>query len=337
MLNPYVVEMTWKLEGNETAYEHFQPPFLLHTSRLFQRIRNLRLSLQPPGHLIPIDIPKYDEKIVLEALHNCIAHQDYTRRERVLVIERAGELVFENAGEFFDGAPDEYIRGNRTPRRYRNLMLATAMRHLRMMDTMGLGIREVMWKRQAHRYMPLPDYDLSQPGRVRLRLPGRFIDENFSRALITQADLPWPQVLALDAIQKGGAPDDDMTRALKRRGLVEGRKPRWHVAASVASATETEVEYLHHRGFDDAYYCDLILDYLKTYGSAKRAKFNRLLEHKLSDLLNSTQKRHKIGNLLKRLQGQGKIKVNGYGKAGVWELDTEPAAMSTNANERGPI
>lgn len=56
LINPYVAEMTWKLEGDEIAYEHFQPPFLLNTSRLFQRIRNLRLSPQPPGQLIPVDI-----------------------------------------------------------------------------------------------------------------------------------------------------------------------------------------------------------------------------------------------------------------------------------------
>ena len=272
LLNPYVAELSWKLEGLERGYEHFHSPFLLNTSRLFQRIRPLRLSFLPPGQLIPVDVTKYDERIVLEALHNCIAHQDYTRQERVLVIERLGELEFQNAGEFFDGTPDDYIRGNRSPRRYRNRFLAEAMVTLRMIDTMGFGIREVMWKGQAGRYLPLPDYDLSEPGHVKLRLQGRFIDENYSRALLTHADLPWPDVLALDKIQKGQAPEDDLVQDLRHRGLVEGRRPRLHVAADVAAVTETEAEYLHHKAFDDAYYCDLIVEYLKTFGSAKRAK-----------------------------------------------------------------
>lgn len=320
LLNPYVAELSWKLEGPERGYEHFHPPFLLTTSQLFQRIRPLRLSFLPPGQLIPVEISKYDQRIVLEALHNCIAHQDYTRCERVLVIERVGELEFQNAGEFFDGTPDDYVRGTRSPRRYRNRLLAEAMMRLGMIDTMGFGIREVMWKGQASRYLPLPDFDLTEPGHVKLRLQGRFIDENYSRALLTHADLPWPDVLALDTIQKGGSPDDDLVRDLRHRGLIEGRKPKLHVAADIAVATETEAEYLHHRAFDDAYFCDMIVEYLRKFGSAKRAKFNRLLEGKLSDLLTPVQKRSKINNLLARLQREGKIKVDGYGKAGVWKL-----------------
>ena len=320
LLNPYVAEMSWKLEGPERGYEHFHPPFLLNTSRLFQRIRPLRLSFLPRGQLIPVDVSKYDERIVLEALHNCIAHQDYTRCERVLVIERIGELEFQNAGEFYDGAPDDYIRSNRSPRRYRNRFLAEAMVTLRMIDTMGFGIREVMWKGQASRYLPLPDFDLSEPGHVKLRLQGRFIDENYSRALLTHADLPWPDVLALDIIQKGTLPDDETVQELRHQGLVEGRKPKLHVAADIAAATDTEAEYLHHRAFDDAYYCDLVLEYLKKFGSAKRPKFNRLLEDKLSDLLKPQQKQKKIDNLLQRLRRDGKVSVNGYGKAGVWTL-----------------
>lgn len=320
LLNPCVAELSWKLEGPERGYEHFHPPFLLNTSRLFQRIRNLRLSLLPPGQLIPVDIPKYDERIVLEALHNCIAHQDYTKCERVLVIERLGELEFQNAGEFFDGSPDDYIRRNRSPRRYRNRFLAEAMVTLRMIDTMGFGIREVMWKGQASRYLPLPDYDLSEPGHVKLKIQGRFIDENYSRALFVNADLPWPDVLALDAIQKGSTPDDALVQDLRHRGLIEGRKPKLHVASEIAAITETEAEYLHNRAFDDSYYCELILEYLRKFRTAKRAKFNRLLESKLSDLLTPTQKRYKINHLLKRLQKEEKIKVDGYGKAGLWTL-----------------
>lgn len=320
-LSPYVAELSWKLEGPELAYEHFHPPFLLETSRLFQRIRNLRLSFLPPGQLIPVDVSKYDQRIVLEAIHNCIAHQDYRHCERVLVIERVGELEFQNAGEFFDGRPQDYVLGQRMPRRYRNRFLAEAMATLRMIDTMGFGIREVMFKGQARRYLPLPDYDLSEKGHVTLRIQGRFLDENYSRALLTHANLSWVDVLALDSIQKGQFPDEERVQALRRQGLVEGRRPRLHVATEVAAATGNEAEYIRHRAFDDRYFCDLILDYLKTFREGQRVDFDRLLAGKLSDLLSEKQKETKIKHLLQRLKREGKIELAaGRTKGGVWRL-----------------
>jgi len=329
-LSPHVAEMSWKLEGPELAYEHFHPPFLLATSLLFQRIRNLRLSFLPAGQLIPVDVSKYDQRIVLEALHNCIAHQDYSRCERILVIERQGELVFQNAGNFFDGTPRDYVLNNRTPTRYRNRFLAEAMVQLRMIDTMGFGIREIMFRGQANRFLPMPDYDSTGPDHVIMRLQGRFLDENYSRTLLTHAALPWPELLALDTIQKGSDPAEEMVTSLRRQGLVEGRRPRLHVASHIAATTGTEPDYLHHKAFDDAYYCDLVVEYLRKFGSAKRAKFNRLLEGKLSDLLSPAQKRSKIHRILQKLQREGKIKVDGYGKTGVWRLAVPSDVINPN-------
>ena len=223
-LSPFVAEMSWKLEGPERAYEHFHPPFLLASSLLFQRIRNLRLSFLPAGQLIPVDVSKYDQRIVLEALHNCIAHQDYAKCERILVIERQGELEFQNAGNFYDGTPPDYVLRNRTPTHYRNRFLVEAMVQLRMIDTMGFGIREIMFRGQASRYLPMPDYDQTGPDHVVMRLQGRFLDENYSRALLAHADLPWPELIALDAVQKGAEPEEQPLASLRRRRLVEGRK-----------------------------------------------------------------------------------------------------------------
>ena len=322
-LAPAVAEISWKLEGPELAYEHFHPPFLLATTALYQRIRNLRLTLLPPGQMIPLELSKYDQRIVLEALHNCVAHQDYLRQERILVIERPGELAFQNAGNFFDGTPDDYIRTERTPTRYRNRLLAEAMVHLRMIDTMGFGIRDVMFKGQARRYFPLPDFDLTDPHHVVLRLQGRFIDENYSRALLTHTDLAWPEVLALDAIQKGEPVDETIVQELRSRGVVEGRRPDLHVAATVAASTGEQAEYILHRAFDDTYYCDLIIQFLRKFESARRTDFNRLLKDKLSDLLSEKRKVKKIENLLQRLRKQGKIELEGKSPRTTWRLRSD--------------
>jgi ATP-dependent DNA helicase RecG len=319
-LSPYVAEISWKLEGPELAYEHFHPPLLLETSRVFQRIRNLRLSLLPPGQLIPVDITKYDQRIVLEALHNCIAHQDYTRCERVLVIERVGELEFQNAGTFYDGKPEDYILGNRTPTRYRNRFLTEAMATLRMIDTMGFGIREVMFRGQARRYLPLPDYNLADPDHVAMRLAGHFIDENYSRALLTHTDFTLGDILALDRVQKGIALDSAALKSLRKRGLVEGRKPALHVSASVAEATGQKVDYIRTRRQDDTHYRKLIIDYVAQWKQATTREIRDLLVAKLPDNLGLAQKENKVRNLLAALRKDGIIHNHGSRRYPRWVL-----------------
>jgi ATP-dependent DNA helicase RecG len=333
LLSPHVAELTWKLEGPEQDYEHFHPPFLLETSRLYQRIRNVRLRLERPGELIPVEFPKYDQRIVLEALHNCIAHQDYTRCERVLVIERPGELVFQNAGGFFDGRPEDYILGNRTPTRYRNRFLAEAMVNLRMIDTMGFGIREIMFRGQMQRYLPLPDFELADPVHVVLRLSGRFIDENYSHSLLTHGDMTLAEALALDRVQKGELPDDAMLRHLRERGLVEGRKPAIHISASVAARSSGDrARYIRNRRLDDAYYRDRVIDYLREFGEARREDIDGFLLDKLPDLLSPEQKANKIHNLLSAMKRAGLIEREGPRTKARWRLID--ATTGRGANKR---
>lgn len=264
-LNPHPAQLTWSLEGAERAYEHFGLPFLLNTTRLYQRIRNIQLRILPQDELLPVEVPKYDQKIVLEALHNCIAHQDYSRNGRVVVTEQQDRLIFINEGGFYDGQPDEYVRGTKTPRRYRNPFLAQAMAELNMIDTMGYGIRD-MYVGQARRYFPMPDYDLSEPTAVQMTLYGSVVDIAYSRLLIQKTDLPLADVLALDRVQKKLPIPEDAAAHLRKAGLIEGRKPKYFVSAKVAAATASKADYIRTRAQDDEFYAKLLTDYLEKFG-----------------------------------------------------------------------
>lgn len=319
-LGPAPAELTWKLEGPERAYEHFGPPFLLTTSLLYQRIRNLTLKFLPPGQLIPKEIPKYDQAIVLEALHNCIAHQDYMRNERVLVTERIDELEFRSAGRFFDGKPEDYLLTSRTPGKYRNAFLARAMSHLGMVDRMGFGIREVMFQGQAKAYRPLPFYDPDTGDHVILHLPGQIIDENYSRLLLTKPDLQLSDIIALDRIQKKMTVPAQVVKALRERGWVEGRKPNIHISAALAAATGQKVQYIKTKGQDDEHYKKLVVDYLVQWVEAEPHELRDLLLSKLSDGLTETQKRNKVRNLLTALRKEGRIVAIGERRKALWRL-----------------
>lgn len=333
-INPAVAELSWKLEGHELAYEHYGPPFLLTTTKLFGRIRNIPIKFYPQGELIPKEIMKYDQRIVLEALHNCIAHQDYTRNERVLVIERPDELVFQNAGGFYDGTSEDYVLHHKTPSRYRNRFLAQAMVHLRMVDTMGFGIREVMFRGQAGSYRPMPFYEREGPDHVILHLPGQIIDENYSRLLLANPDLKLTDIIALDRIQKKKPVPRETIKVLRKRGWIEGRSPNLHISATIAATTGQKVDYIRTRKQDDDHYKKLVTDYLNEWGVAKPKEIRDLLLSKLSDGLTDAQKRNKVRNLLTAMRKEGRIIAEGIKNAARWKLNPAFAEQRTEQTDQ---
>lgn len=319
LLNPHPAQITWKLESTESAYQHYGPPFLLNTSIIYQRIRNINIRLLPANELIGEDVSKYDQKVVLEGLHNAIAHQDYRQNARVILTEFTDTLSIENEGTFYEGDPSLYIEGHKTPRRYRNTFLVKAMAQLGMIDTMGYGIHR-MYRTQAARSFPLPDYNLSDNNAVQLTLYGKVVDPAYTRLLLQNTEIPLNDVMALDRIQKGLPADDHIVARLRKAKWIEGRKPNLHISAEVAAATESKAAYIRTRAQDDTFYEKLIIDYLNQYNRASRAEIDQLLLDKLSDGLTEAQKTNKVRNLLTRLRIEKKIhNVGSRGKPS-WAL-----------------
>jgi ATP-dependent DNA helicase RecG len=296
-LLPAISEITWKLETEEKAYEHFGTPLLLNTTKILQNIRNVKYKFFPDNELLATTVNKYDTRTILEAMHNCIAHQDYSLNSRIIVTEKIDKLIFSNAGSFFEGNPDDYTQGDRTPDKYRNPWLASAMVNLGMIDRLGYGIH-TMYISQRSRYFPLPDYLLSESQKVVLQIYGHSIDENYSKLLIEHKDLPLSQVVLLDRVQKKLLVTDEAANLLKKEKLIEGRKPNYFVAASVAAATDEKASYIKNKAFDKQYYKKLIVEFISKYTKATRIEIDELLMDKLSNVLSEEQKRTKIRNLL---------------------------------------
>lgn len=317
LLSPLMAELTWKLVGQDEAYEHFTIPFVLATTELYRHIRNVKMRLLPPGELVQREVEKYDQRSVLEAMHNCIAHQDYTKSSRISVIERPDRIEFTSAGSFYEGEPDDYAISGYVPMRYRNPTLVQAMTQLNMIDHLGYGI-ERMNRSQAERYLPLPDYDLSEPGLVKLTIYGSVVDESYTRMLMRDSELPFEDVLALDRVQKGTHISDTTLRRLRRKGLVEGRRPHVRVAASIAEITGTQASYVESRGKSEEYCQALVTDHLRKHGTASRPELNEIVFPSLSSELTDAQRYDKVGNMLAKMRRSGTIVFNRRKSA--WEL-----------------
>ncbi len=316
-ISPAVCQITWKLEsGEEKAYQHFEPPLFLTVNDVLARIRNVRFKFFPNNQLIATEVLKYDPEVILEALNNCIAHQDYEMQSRIILTEKSGKLIFDSAGSFFEGSADDYTLGEKTPKKYRNKWLVEAMLNLNMIDSLGYGIHK-MYKSQKQRFFPLPDYTHSTSNSVVLEIYGHSIDEKYAKLLIERKDdLSLTEVILLDKIQKNIAIIDDAAKLLKNKGLIEGRKPNYYVSIAVAKATGEKTEYIKQRGIDDGYCQKMIVQYLQKFGEGKREAFEKLLLDKLPDVLDIDQKRNKIKNNLQSLKNQGVI--TSIGK--IWKM-----------------
>ena len=103
----------------------------------------------------------------------------------------------------------------------------------------------------------MPDYDESSHDKVVLRLPGSVIDENYSQLLIERHDLTLSETVLLDRVQKHKPISSQAIDMLRKKNLVEGRKPNVFVAKDIAKDTDHKVEYSQHKGLNDQQYTGL--------------------------------------------------------------------------------
>lgn len=321
LLAPAVARVSWILKNErneELDYEHFGPPMLLNVDKVLARIRNLTVRELPDGTLFPVELTQYDPWVIREALHNCIAHQDYGLRGRIQVVETPQALLLTNVGGFLPGRVETVIEQDAPLEVYRNPYLAEAMVSLNMIDTQGGGIKR-MFQVQRRRFFPLPDYDLSQPERVMVTLRGRILDVRYTRLLMAQGELDLATIMLLDKVQKGVRIEPEDAKRLKAAKLVEGRYPNLLVAGSVSAATGDKARHIRNRGFDNRYYRDLIVDLVREHQPVSREDIDKLLLDKLPDILTAEQKVNRVHNLLVSLSGK-RIRNAGTRQASQWVL-----------------
>jgi ATP-dependent DNA helicase RecG len=300
-LRPALTMITWVLKderGDDLDYAHFEPPFLCSSEALLGKVRNLTYRYMPSGTLFPTEVPQYDHWVIREALHNCIAHQDYTLGGRINVVEVPDRLLFSNLGDFLPGTVETVIVNDTPPETYRNAVLARAMFDLKMIDIRGGGIRR-MFREQRNRYFPLPDYTIEpEKRRVEVRIFGKLLDEKYTHALIARPELTLQEVMLLDRVQKRKPLTAAEIKLLRAKRLIEGRAPNLQLSATVADMAGQQAAYIRNRGMDKTHYKQLIVDLIRTFGPATRQRINELLLPKLPDVLSEPQKLNKISNLL---------------------------------------
>lgn len=75
-----------------------------------------------------------------------------------------------------------------------------------------------------------------------------------------------------------------------------------------------KVQYIYNKAFDNKYYQDMIVNYLREFGKANKSAIRDLLIDKFPDTLSPSQKERKVLTLLTALKRKGMITTDSDNK-----------------------
>ena len=309
---PTVMWRLYGADGEMKDYTIFRIPFINVVDQVSAKIRNLTYRYMPNRlSLFPKETQQYDTWLLRELLNNCIAHSNYQLGGRIYINECEESINITNPGDFLPQTIEAVLQTTYSPPFYRNQLLTDSMVNFHMIETAASGIKRV-YRIQKKKYFPMPDYNFSTANQVSVTVYGKVMNEQYTYILYEHPELDLETVYLLDQVQKGNG--QNLSRAavahLRKYHLVEGRANHLYLSAEVAKSVEDEAQYIRNRAFDDKYYQDMIVDYLKKFGKAQRKDFRKLLMDKFPDVLTEAQKERKILTLLSALKRQGKIETD---------------------------
>ena len=326
------VEIVWRLDtSEEKADQSFYLPLILSTSQAWSFIRNPKYKIiteNTKNKLIAREVDKYDQKVFLEALHNCIAHQDYYAGKRITILEKIDKLIFTNAGNFYDGNAEDYVLERKNiASKYRNKSLVDAMKELGMIDKLGSGVK-TMYETLRKKTFPFPTYDYDEGfDETKLEIYGKEIDKKFTEILMNKGDLDFNTTIILDKIQKNKIDEIDKKdlNKLREQRLIEKIGKEYILSSKVAEILGKEAEYSEKKGFNDDYIIEKIIKHLENFEDGlKRKKINEFVWKYLPGVLSEEQKYEKIQRILTNIKNKGIIeKINGTTRGVIWRIKKE--------------
>lgn len=323
LISPSVAQIKWILKDNngvERDYEIFTCPFIEAVDKVYAKIRKLKYRYINTEFdtLFPEELDTYEPYVIREAINNAIAHQDYTLSGQINVVEYEDHLVFTNKGAFLPGNIENVLLNNAPEEHYRNHFLCNAMVGLKMVDTIGSGIRK-MYNFQRKRLFPVPLYQISDD-RVSVTITGKIIDTNYARILVRNPHLSLVDIELLNRVQMQRELNNEEVTYLRKKHLVEGRKPNLYLSKGVAQTTGQKVAYSKHKGLNSKACEDLLLESLHDHKSLTKEEIVNLLWKVLPDVLSDAQKSNKVNNMLTKLRQKNKIYCISRGRKSIWYL-----------------
>lgn len=315
--------------------EDFRLPFQKSIYKLVDKIsiRQLEFQTKIAGQYTGNNYfrDNYRKEDLRECIANCVAHQDYSKHQRIEVYETIHkEIEFRNAGAcLYSKEEFDLIRQRKLkPNRYRNEFLARVMREIGLMEPKGKGHAQIFDYNTKEVYLPLPQVDWENKKDFVLKLYGASLDPTFAKILQQKTDLEATEILLLDQVQKGFRIDQKIFYNLKKQGLVEGTPTKGRLSLNLEillSGAKAISNYRKQKEFDEEYCIKKIYSFVKECNQKKvPVKTIDIFDHIENDLTIRSEKEKKINylnnHIIKKMRKHGKYKIYSTkkGKSSSW-------------------
>ena len=242
------------------------------------------------------EIKDFPEESYREAILNAIQHRDFTQPGAVFVKHYADRLEISNPGGFLSGiSADNILRQDSRPR---NRRLTEILRRVGLVEKSGVGVKRIFYTQLISGKRP-PEY-WTDGASVRITLFNGAIDEAFVRllrkreregdtvgldelillaALTRQRELSVPDAAQL--LQLSPARARECLMQMVHKGLLERSGVRkglvFRLSSSVYRELGESVAYIRERGIDALRHEELILTYVRQFGSITNRQVRELL------------------------------------------------------------
>lgn len=314
------------LEGTDVRVNEFFRKPLLHAFEEIERLFTARVSeKEVQVGLFRVPIPNFERRAFREALVNALVHRDYARLGAVHVRFDDDGLTISNPGGFVEGVTLENLLV--TEPRPRNPLLADISKRIGLAERTGRGIDRIF--EGLLRYgRPAPNYGHSNATSVIVQMSNAESDLDFLELVLREEErtgrpMPLDSLIVLSLLRQerrlttgdlasSTQKSEQETRAVLERlaesGLVEahgaGRGRTYTLSVKVYRKSGQKSGYVRQVGFDPIQQEQMVLQYIDTHGSIKRAE--------VTDLCRISN--DQAYRLLKRLKNRGLVIQKGQSK-----------------------
>jgi len=296
-------------------------------------IKNIELPIKLLGEYTGNNklLPNYTPDLLREFVANCVAHQDYSKRSRIKVIEtihKSIELINEGASLYSKQELEKFQIGNDIPDKYRNGALVNAMIEIGLMEAKGTGYNKLFQYNTKEVYLPLPKINWENTNQFEVKLYGAPLDKNFANILSQKTDLEPEVILVLDQVQKGFKMDKKIFNNLKRQGFVEGTPTKGILALNLeimVSGVKAISKNNKRKEFDEEQCIKKIFSFIEACNkNSIQVKTSDIFDHIENDLTirEETEKKFNYLNnhIIKKMRNHPKYKIYSTknGKSSSW-------------------